>query len=300
MSQTQVIVPEIESTPTSQATALSRLRKVGVAIRRDPRWLCGGVLLLMVLAAIFAPVIAPYDPLKYNPSIASQPPSLAHIFGTDDSGRDQLSRVIYGIRISLSIGVMSIALGVMIGAVLGMIAGFSGGWLDQIVTIVTDSLLAFPSLILALALVAVLGGSILNLVIALAVVRIPIYIRLARGQTLYIRNQEFVTAANSVGTRRYKILMRHVAPNIVSPLLVQATISISLAILEESVLSFLGLGTQPPTPEWGTMISQAEPYLIGGDPWMLLGPSLAIIVTVLCFNLLGDAARDYLDPRSAD
>lgn len=266
------------------------------AFRQDPRLWFGLILLAFVFAAIFAPLISPYPPLAYHPSIAEQGPSLAHPLGTDSLGRDQLSRIIYGTRISLSVGLISILLGGLSGTLLGMVAAYFQGWVDQVITMVVDALLSFPSLVLALAIVASLGPSIINVAIALAIVRIPIYARLARGQALQISAQEYITAAVVTGTRTRKILLRHVLPNIFSPLLVQATISISFAILDESVLSFLGLGVQPPTPEWGSMISDAQVY-INSDPWMLLGPSLAILLVVLSLNLLGDSLRERFDPR---
>lgn len=292
----QVSVESVPMTPVHPARAFST--RMLDEIRRDPRFLFGVVLLALVLAAIFAPLVSPYPPLKYHPSVATQPPSLAHLLGTDILGRDQLSRVIYGARISLAVGFASIVLGGTIGTLMGLVAGYLRGWPDQLITIVVDALLAFPSLILALAVAAALGPSELNLVFALAIVRVPLYVRLARGQTLQVRALDYVTASVTVGTRTWRILMRHVLPNIFSSLLVQATISISFAILDESVLSFLGLGAQPPTPEWGTMISDAQSYL-SSDPWMMLGPALAIVVTVLSLNIFGDALRDRLDPRSA-
>ncbi len=263
----------------------------------DPRLWFGVILLVFVIAAIFAPFISPYPPLLYHPAIAEQAPKLAHPLGTDDLGRDQLSRVIYGTRISLTVGIASILVGGLLGTLLGIIGAYFKGWIDQGTIMVTDALLSFPSLILALAIVAALGPSIVNVLIALAIVRIPIYARLARGQTLQAANEDYVTAAIVSGTRAYKIMYRHILPNIFAPLLVQATISISFAILDESTLSFLGLGVQPPTPEWGSMISEAQVYLTS-DPWMLLGPTLAIVLVVLSLNILGDALRDYLDPRS--
>ena len=266
------------------------------AFRQDPRLWFGVVLLLFVLAAIFAPFVSPYPPLLYHPAVATQGPTLAHPLGTDALGRDQLSRVIYGTRISLSVGLITILLGGVCGTLLGLIAAYFKGWVDQLITIVVDALLSFPSLVLALAIVAALGPSIINLALALAVVRIPIYARLARGQTLQVTAQDYVMSARAAGSRTPKILFRHILPNIFSPLLVQATISISFAILDESVLSFLGLGIQPPTPEWGTMINDAQVYL-STDPWMMLGPALAIILVVISLNLLGDALRDRLDPR---
>jgi peptide/nickel transport system permease protein len=268
------------------------------AFRQDPRWWFGVVLLLFALAAIFAPQVSPYNPLTYHPSIIEQPPSWAHLLGTDSLGRDQLSRVIYGTRISLSIGVISILMGGLAGVVLGMLAAYFKGWVDQAVTIVVDALLAFPSLILALAIVASLGPSLVNVAIALAIVRIPVYARLARGQTLQVVAQDFIAAAHGTGTKTTRILIRHILPNIFSPLLVQATISISFAILDESVLSFLGLGAAPPTPEWGSMITDAQSFIFS-DPWMLLGPALAIVLVLLSLNIVGDALRDRLDPRDA-
>jgi len=274
------------------------IAQLALDVKRDPRLWFGVILLLFVLAAIFAPLISPYPPLLYHPAIASQPPSLAHLLGTDALGRDQLSRVIYGTRISLSVGVVTIIVGGLIGTLLGIIGAYAKGWLDQVITMFIDALLSFPSLILALAISAALGPSIVNVAVALAVVRIPIYARLARGQTLQTATQDYVTAAVVSGSGTWRIILRHILPNIFSPLLVQATISISFAILDESVLSFLGLGAQPPTPEWGAMISDAQSYL-NSDPWMMLGPVCAIVLVVLSLNLLGDALRDRLDPRHA-
>ena len=291
----------IEEPPTRAPVGVRlRLRRLMRDTRSDPRLLFGFVLVALVLAAIFAPLIAPYPPLQYHPAIAAQPPSPAHWLGTDALGRDQLSRVIYGARISLSVGAGAIVLGGLIGSALGIIGGYARGWVDQVITIFVDALLAFPSLILALAIAAALGSGITNVVIALAIVRIPIYVRLARGQTLQVRSLDYVTASRAVGTPAWRILLRHIFPNIFSALLVQATLSVSFAILDESILSFLGLGAQPPTPEWGTMISDAQPYLTGAtDSWMILGPALAITITVLSLNLFGDALRDRLDPRTA-
>jgi len=266
------------------------------AFRSDARLWFGIVLLIFILAAIFAPFVSPYPPLLYHPSIATQPPSLAHPLGTDALGRDQLSRVIYGTRISLSVGIATVLLGGLCGTLLGVIAAYAQGWVDQIITMIVDALLSFPSLILALAIAAALGSGLINVIIALAVVRVPIYARIARGQTLQVAAQDYISAAVISGTHPSKIVLRHILPNIFSPLLVQATISISLAILDEAVLSFLGLGVQPPTPEWGSMISDAQTYLTS-DPWMMLGPALALVLVVLSLNLLGDVLRDRLDPR---
>ncbi len=266
------------------------------ALRQDIRWWSGIVLLCFFLAALCAPVISPYSPLAYHPAIAGQGPSFAHLLGTDALGRDQLSRVIYGARISLSVSIAAVLIGGTCGTLLGVVAAYARGWVDQAITMLVDALLSFPSLILALAIAAALGTSIVGIAIALTVTRVPIYARLARGQTLLVATQDYVTAARVSGTRPGRIIVRHVLPNIFSPLLVQATISISFAILSESMLSFLGLGVQPPTPEWGAMINEAQGYL-SSDPWMMAGPALAVILVVLCLNLLGDALRDRLDPR---
>ena len=282
--------------PRSMMRGGLSVTRIAKAFRNDPRLWFGIILLIFVLAAIFAPLIAPYPPLLYHPAIASQPPSAAHLLGTDALGRDQLSRVIYGTRLSLSVGVVTILVGGLCGTLLGIIGAYARGWVDQLITMFVDALLSFPSLILALAISAALGPSIVNVAIALAIVRVPIYARLARGQTLQTATLDYVTAATVSGSGPWRIIMRHILPNIFSPLLVQATISISFAILDESVLSFLGLGAQPPTPEWGAMISDAQTYL-SSDPWMMLGPVCAIVLVVLSLNLLGDALRDRLDPR---
>lgn len=267
-------------------------------LRRDPRWWLALVLLVFVLAAIFAQQVSPYDPLLYHPSIADQAPTWAHLLGTDALGRDQLSRVIYGTRISLSVAVLSILLGGTTGTVLGLLAAYFKGWVDQVVTIFIDALLAFPGIILALGIVAALGASLINLVLAISVGGIAFYARLARGQALQASSQDYVLAAVSTGTRSGKIMFKHIFPNIFSPLLVQATLSISGAILAESALSFLGLGIEPPTPEWGGMITDAQPYL-QTDPWMMLGPALALVLILISLNLVGDALRDRLDPRDS-
>ena len=216
---------------------------------RDRRWFCGVILLLIFLAAVVAPLVAPYSPTEYHPAIVAQAPTRAHLLGTDELGRDILSRIIYGARVSLAVGIAAILLGGVVGIFLGTIAGYARGWVDQVVTIIVDAILSFPSIILALAIAAVLGRGVTNLVVALAFVRIPIYARLARGQALQVRSLDYITAAHASGTRTWRILLRHVLPNIFSPLLVQGTLSVSFAILDESVVSFLGVGgVEPPDP----------------------------------------------------
>jgi len=293
--QSEASQPEEQEARAAQATRIVRILR---EFAHDPRWWFGIILLIFILAALFAPVVSPYNPLLYHPSSTAQAPTLAHPLGTDSLGRDQLSRVIYGARISLFIGFIAILLGGIVGTLLGMLAAYFKGWVDQLITIVVDALISFPSLILALAIVAVLGSSMVNVAVALAIVRVPIYARLARGQTLQIVSEDYVLAARASGTRTGKILRRHILPNIFSPLLVQATISISFAILDESVLSFLGLGAQPPTPDWGSMITDAQVFL-STDPWMMVGPALALVLVLVSLNLVGDALRDRLDPRDA-
>lgn len=268
------------------------------ALRHDWRWWLGIVLLVFVLGAIFAPIVSPYDPLRANPELLSQGASMAHWLGTDAIGRDQLSRVIWGGRISLSVGISVILLGGIFGTVLGVLAAYFKGWVDQVISMVIDAVVSFPPLILAFAIVAALGPSVLNIAIALAIVRIPIYARLARGQTLQTAAQDYVMGARVSGTPAWKIMLKHILPNIFSPLLVQATVTISFAILDATILSFLGLGVQPPTPDWGAMINEARTDLFTA-PFIMVGPSLAIVIVVLCLNLFGDAVRDLLDPRDA-
>jgi len=284
----------VEEQPSLRQTSWTRIVQ---AFRQDPRWWFAVVLLLFVLTAIFAPLISSYPPLQDHPSIATQGPSFAHPLGTDALGRDQLSRVIYGARISLAVGIATILLGGICGTLLGIVAAYFKGWVDQLITMIVDAILSFPGIVLILAIAAALGPSVINSIIALAFVRIPVYARISRGQALQVASLDYVTAATVCGTPTWKTVFRHILPNIFSPLLVQATLSISYAILDESLLSFLGLGAQPPTPEWGSMVSDAQTYL-SSDPWMLLGPAIAIILVVLSLNLLGDAVRDHLDPHS--
>jgi peptide/nickel transport system permease protein len=290
---------EILTIETRPPVTIALWSRIIHSFRQDPRWWFAIVLLLFVLAAIFAPQISPYPPLQIHLLSTLQGPSVAHLLGTDELGRDALSRIIYGTRISLTVGVVAILLGGVVGTVLGIVAAYFKGWVDQLVTMIADAILSFPGIILVLAIAAALGPSVINVVVALAFVRIPVYARLARGQALQVSTLDYVTAATLCGTPTWKILLRHVLPNIASPLLVQATLAISNAILDETLLSFLGLGAQPPTPEWGSMISDAQTYL-SSDPWMLLGPTIAIVLVVLSLNLLGDAVRDRLDPRTVE
>lgn len=275
-----------------------RLRTVRYFARRNPRMVVGGsVILAWLLAAIFAPLIAPYDPIKVNVLDALQPPNAAHWLGTDDLGRDVLSRVIWGSRISLSVGVISVTIGSVIGVSLGLAAGYLGGTFDLLIMRGIDALLAFPALVLAIAITAALGPQIQNAMIAIGIVAVPGYCRLTRGQVLSVRSQEFITAARTIGAPPVRIVLRHIFPNVMNALVVQATLATAFAILAEAALSFLGLGPQPPNPSWGQDINYSQRYLPNLKWWMSAGPGLAIFTAVFAFNFLGDALRDALDPR---
>jgi peptide/nickel transport system permease protein len=275
-----------------------RVTTVTTFIRRNPRVLIGGTIIaLLLLIALVAPFIAPYDPVKVDVSQALQPPSGAHPFGTDDLGRDVLSRVLLGSRISLSVGLISVSIGFFVGVSLGLAAGYLGGVVDLLAMRAIDALLAFPALLLAIAITAALGPQIQNAMIAIGIVAVPLYTRLTRGQVLSLREREFVVAARTIGCTPLRIVLRHLFPNIANPLIVQATLGTAGAILAEAALSFLGLGAQPPAPSWGQDINYNARYLSNLMWWMSLGPGTAIFLAVFAFNFLGDALRDALDPR---
>ena len=267
-------------------------------IRKNPRMLVGLVLLgILLFVAVFAPLIAPYDPIKVNITDALEPPSPTHLLGTDDLGRDVFSRVLWGSRISLSVGVISVSIGFLLGVSIGLLAGYLGGTFDLLAMRVIDALLAFPALVLAIAITAALGPQIQNAMIAIGIVAVPGYARLTRGQVLSVRSREFITAARTVGVPPLRIVLRHIFPNIANPLIVQATLATAFAILAEAALSFLGLGPQPPFPSWGQDINYSQRYLANMKWWMSAGPGIAIFIAVFTFNFLGDALRDALDPR---
>jgi peptide/nickel transport system permease protein len=252
---------------------------------------------LFILMAIFAPWIAPYSPSASDFNATLAPPSSQHWLGTDELGRDVLSRIIWGARASIAAGVLATLLGMVIAVPLGVIAGYYRGWIDTVIARATDVLLAFPFLILAVGLAAILGPSLENAVIALGIAAVPGLIRVARGEALSLREEDFVRAAIANGASDVRILARHVLPNMTSTLIVQATIAIPAAIIGEAVLSFLGLGVQPPTPSWGVMLADAQSYL-SQAPRLAVYPGLAIFLCSLSFNLLGDGLRDALDPRT--
>jgi peptide/nickel transport system permease protein len=266
--------------------------------RRHPRLIIGGVLVaLLFLAAVLAPVLAPYNPTAVDAGQGLLPPSRAHLLGTDDLGRDVFSRVLWGSRVSLSVGLISVSIGLIAGVSLGLVAGYFGGSIDLVAMRGIDALLAFPALILAIAITAALGPKVQNAMIAIGIVAIPAYTRLTRGQVLSVREREFVVAARAIGAPSHRVLWRHILPNIANALIVQATLTIAFAVLAEAALSFLGLGAQPPTPSWGQDINYSQRYLANLKWWMSAGPGIAIFLAVFAFNFLGDALRDALDPR---
>ena len=257
----------------------------------------GGVLILLVFVALLAPLLAPQDPLAQDLYGRLQAPSLEHPFGTDDFGRDILSRIIYGARISLRIGLVAITAALAVGTVLGLLAGYWGGAIDTLIMRIMDLLLAFPSILLAIAVVAVTGPGIDNAIMAVSVVLIPQFARLVRSSVLSVREMAYVEAARALGAGQARILLISVLPNCMAPIIVQTTLSLGTAILDAAGLSFLGLGAQPPTPEWGAMLAGGRELLLKA-PWVMTFPGLAIFAVVLALNLFGDGLRDALDPKT--
>jgi len=249
-----------------------------------------------VLLAVLAPVLPIAAPNATDWGAVRKVPSAAHWLGTDEIGRDILSRMIWGARASLMAGVLSVGIAVCLGVPLGILAGYFGGWLDMIISRVTEAFLAMPFLITAIALAAFLGPSLTNAMIAIGISAMPIFIRLTRGQTLAVKTEDYVEGARSIGLRNSSIVLRYILPNVFSPILVQATLTVAAAIIAEASLSFLGLGQQPPAPSWGSMLNVAKDYL-SQAPWMAIWPGTAIFLVVMGFNLLGDGLRDSLDPR---
>jgi ABC-type dipeptide/oligopeptide/nickel transport system permease subunit len=259
------------------------------------------IILVLIVTAVFAPLVAPYNPLVPAPLDRLQPPSRAHLFGTDDIGRDVFSRVVFGGRVSLQVGILTVLLGTFAGAAIGLVSGYWSGWLDIGVQRLLDSLQSIPGLLLALVVAAVVGtGTVkgINLaVVPIAVILIPINARVVRSAVLSVREHQYIEAARVLGCADGRIMLRHILPNVVAPILILASIYIGTAIIVEASLSFLGLGTSPPTPSWGSMLSKQGLVYMEQAPWLAVFPGLAITVTVLAFNLLGDALRDTWDPR---
>jgi peptide/nickel transport system permease protein len=279
-------------------TRSDRLGATLYFLRRNPRMIVGGsIVLAWLLAALFAPFVAPYDPINVDVTQSLQPPDAQHWLGTDDLGRDVLSRVIWGARVSLSVGLISVSIGLLVGTSIGLAAGYLGGKFDLFAMRGIDALLAFPALILAIGITSALGPQIQNAMIAIGIVAIPAYARLTRGQVLAVRARDFIVAARTIGASPLRIVLRHILPNVMNALIVQATLSTAFAILAEAALSFLGLGPQPPYPSWGQDINYSQRYLANLKWWMSVGPGVAIFTAVFAFNFLGDALRDALDPR---
>jgi peptide/nickel transport system permease protein len=282
-------VPQREASPARRA--LRRLRRRHAALAG----LC--VVIFFVAIAILAPWVAPYDPIATSWSAIRKAPSAAHWFGTDELGRDVLSRVIYGTRASLLAGVVSVSIALSLGIPIGLFAGYAGRWPDALISRMTDAMLATPFLILAIALAAFLGPSLTNAMIAIGISATPIFIRLTRAQVLSVKVEDYIEAARAVGNPHWRIAIRHILPNVVPPLIVQATLAIAAAVIAEASLSFLGLGQQPPAPSWGSMLNTAKNY-VENAPWMAVWPGVSIFLVVLSFNLVGDGLRDALDPRA--
>jgi peptide/nickel transport system permease protein len=280
--------PPRELTPAQRA-----LRRL---VRRRGAMVGLAIIVFFVAMAILAPYVSPYDPLKTNWLTVRKPPSELYWFGTDEIGRDVLSRIIWGTRASLLAGVVSVCISLSLGVPIGLLAGYVGGWVDALISRMTDAMLACPFLILAIALAAFLGPSLTNAMIAIGITATPIFIRITRAQVLSVKVEDYVEAARAIGNPHMRIALRHIFPNVIAPILVQATLAIAAAVIAEASLSFLGLGQQPPAPSWGSMLNTAKNY-IDHAPWMAIWPGVCIFLLVLSFNLLGDGLRDALDPK---
>ncbi len=287
--------------PARPGTDPSGTRQVSV-LRRVLKARLAGVAFLVVLAAVgsalFAEVLSPYDPLRQDYSAVMQPPGRLHLLGTDNIGRDILARLIHGARVSLAVGVVAVGIALALGTVIGLVSGYWGGRVDDVLMRTVDAIWSFPSLVLALSMAAALGPGIDKVMIAVGVVNIPAFARLVRGQTLSVREREFVLAARALGGNDLRMLCRHIAPNVTAPIIVQASLNVATAIITEASLSFLGVGVRPPAPSWGSMLKTGFQYMEMA-PWMSIFPGLAIFLTVIAFNLAGDGLREALDPRMA-
>jgi peptide/nickel transport system permease protein len=266
-------------------------------VRRSFNIMLGAtILVVMILLALFASNLTPYNPEQVTPALRLRPPDALYIFGTDDFGRDVFTRIAYGARLSLLVGVISVSIAATTGVTLGIAAGYYGGWLDTVIMRLIDVMMAFPGILLALVIVAILGRSLPNVMIAVGISAIPVYARMARGTTLSLKNMDYVSAARAIGAPNRRIMAQHIFPNILAPLIVIATNGVAGAIISIAALSFLGLGAQPPTPEWGIMLSEGRVYLRNAW-WVTTFPGLTIMITVMAINLMGDGLRDILDPR---
>ncbi len=267
-------------------------------LRRNPVTLGAlGVIVVLAVVAVLAPVVAPFDPEATDPAIALSAPTWQNLLGTDVYGRDQLSRLIHAARLDLIIPFAATAAALVIGALIGALSGYRGGWVDQVIMRMVEAVLAFPAFVLAMGLTAALGNSIGNIILTLAITQVPIYIRLIRGEMLRVREMEYAEAARTVGNPSWRIVVVHLLPNCIPPLIVQATLAMGFALLTMAALSFLGLGIRPPDAEWGEMTAEGASHMVTGEWWLFVFPGLVIMATVLAFNLIGDGLRDLLDPR---
>lgn len=295
MLKEQTAVAQRRSQEDERAQGMARL--VMRRLLRHPLGRVGLLLLtMMIFMGIFASILAPYDPLQQIDGAELQPPSAQHLLGTDELGRDLLSRIIYGARISLIVGIVAVSLGAVVGVSTGMLAGYLGGWFETITMRIWDTLMAFPGVLLAIAVSAIVGPGLLNAGIAVAIISMPGYARLARAGVLAEREKEYVTAARAIGQRRMTVIFRHILPNAISPILTQIALGMAGAVFLEAGLSFLGLGAQPPTPSWGAMLADSRVYLRSA-PWYGIAPGVAISMFLLGLNMLADGLRDVLDPR---
>ncbi len=283
------------SVPVQQGSRI-RNRVLRRFVKKKSALVAGAFVMAFVLIAVSAPLIAPYDPLKTNFLAVREGPSWAFWLGTDEVGRDLLSRLIWGARASLFAGVIPVCIALVVSVPLGLLSGYAGGWVDAVIMRITDAMLAIPFLVIAIALTAVLGPSLGNAMIAIGVASLPIFLRLARGAVMAVVSEDYIEAARAGGASSLRIALRHVLPNTVPPLLVQASLTVASAIITEASLSFLGLGQRPPAPSWGSMLNEAQRYLTTA-PLMAVWPGLAIFSVVISINLLGDGLRDALDPK---
>lgn len=288
------------SQTAAAATERSPLRDFVRSFLRHRLAMTGAVIIVsLALVAVFGRGLAPYDPIGMDFGARLAPPGVEHPFGTDEFGRDIFSRILYGARISFQVAFIAVGISGSIGVALGLAAGFFGGWIDEAVMRLMDVFFAFPAVLLAITVMAILGRGVGNAMIAIAIVYVPIFARVTRGAVISVRGREYVTAARALGQGPGPIMWRHVLPNSLGPIIVQTSLSLAFAILAEAALSFFGLGTQPPEPSWGRMLSEGRGFLRQA-PWMGIFPGLAIMVSVMGFNFLGDGLRDILDPRSSD
>jgi len=298
MTQTTANVTRIKAKPNQELPPhRTLLQDIALRFVRHRSGMIGAtIILVLIILAIFGPSLAPYPPNEMDFVDPFSPPTLEHPFGTDDFGRDILSRIMVGARVSIVVGLVAVSLATTVGTVLGMLAGYGNRILDEIIMRSMDVLQAFPTILLALAVMAIRGKGVNNAMLAIGIVYIPIFARIARSSVLTVKNDEFVTAARALGAGDFHILLRHIFPNILAPIIVEISLSLSFAILAEAALSFFGLGTQPPDPSWGRMLSEGRDFF-KQSIWLGVFPGLAIMISVMGFNFLGDGLRDALDPR---